>query len=176
MKVRFYKAAEREFDEAVQYYESQLPGLGDRYRQALKEALDRVKLFPEAYSPLSKRTRRCLVSKFPYGIIYKLAGKQIIVVAVAHLHPGILGITSKVNISTYQFAQPDARDRCSLFPVRTGKGAIGKGARPGYFGQFTILAALAGAVLLFGIWPAPLFEVMHPTIENLIEHISHSKL
>ncbi|MGH8657560.1 MAG: type II toxin-antitoxin system RelE/ParE family toxin [Gammaproteobacteria bacterium] len=86
MKVRFYKAAEREFDEAVQYYESQLPGLGDRYRQALKEALDRVKLFPEAYSPLSKRTRRCLVSKFPYGIIYKLAGKQIIVVAVAHLH------------------------------------------------------------------------------------------
>ncbi|MGH8613539.1 MAG: NADH-quinone oxidoreductase subunit M [Gammaproteobacteria bacterium] len=42
--------------------------------------------------------------------------------------------------------------------------------------EFTILAALAGAVLLFGIWPAPLFEVMHPTIENLIEHISHSKL
>ncbi len=42
--------------------------------------------------------------------------------------------------------------------------------------EFTILAALAGAVLLFGIWPAPLFDVMHPTIENLIEHISHSKL
>ncbi|MGH8580525.1 MAG: NADH-quinone oxidoreductase subunit M [Gammaproteobacteria bacterium] len=42
--------------------------------------------------------------------------------------------------------------------------------------EFTILAALAGAVLLFGIWPAPLFDLMHPTIENLIEHISHSKL
>ena len=79
MKVRFYKAAEREFDEAVQYYEGQLPGLGERYRQAVKEALERVKLFPEAYAPLSKRTRRCLVSKFPYGIIYKLAGEAITV-------------------------------------------------------------------------------------------------
>ena len=40
LKVRFYKAVEREFDEAVQYYESQLPGRGERYRQAVKEALE----------------------------------------------------------------------------------------------------------------------------------------
>ena len=86
MKVRFYKAAAREFDEAVQYYENQLPGLGARYRQAVKDAIDRVKQFSDAYFPLSKRTRRCLVSKFPYGVIYKFADNQITVVAVAHLH------------------------------------------------------------------------------------------
>jgi len=39
-----------------------------------------------------------------------------------------------------------------------------------------ILAVLAIMVLLFGIWPAPLFDVMHATVQNLVEHISHSKL
>jgi len=39
-----------------------------------------------------------------------------------------------------------------------------------------ILGSLAFFVLLFGLWPAPLFEVMHATIENLIQHITQSKI
>lgn len=86
MNVRFYDAAERELDDAIAYYEHELPGLGRRFRQAVQSALNRIKLFPEAYSPLSRRTRRCLVNKFPYGIIYKVQDNEIVVVAVAHLH------------------------------------------------------------------------------------------
>lgn len=86
MKVRFYTAAEREFDAAVEYYEEQAPGLGKRYREAVREALARIELFPEAYSPFSKRTRRCLVNRFPYGIIYRYTENELTVVAVAHLH------------------------------------------------------------------------------------------
>lgn len=61
-------------------------GWGDGFRNAIKESLERIKHFPEAYSPISKRTRRCLVGKFPYGVIYKQAENEIVVVAVAHLH------------------------------------------------------------------------------------------
>jgi len=86
LKVRFYKAAQMEFDSAVEYYETQLSGLGVRYRHEVLESLERIKLFPDAYSPISKRTKRCLVSKFPYGIIYKATSDKVIVVAVAHLH------------------------------------------------------------------------------------------
>jgi NADH-quinone oxidoreductase subunit M len=39
-----------------------------------------------------------------------------------------------------------------------------------------ILALLAVAVLLFGLWPAPLFEVMHPTLQHLFEHILQSRV
>jgi len=39
-----------------------------------------------------------------------------------------------------------------------------------------ILAVLAIPVLLFGVWPAPLFEMMHATVEQLIEHVAQSKL
>ena len=39
-----------------------------------------------------------------------------------------------------------------------------------------ILFLLAGAVLFFGIWPAPLFDVMHVSIEQLTQHISQTKI
>jgi NADH-quinone oxidoreductase subunit M len=39
-----------------------------------------------------------------------------------------------------------------------------------------ILAVLATTVLLFGIWPAPVFDIMHPSIKNLFEHIIQSKV
>lgn len=39
-----------------------------------------------------------------------------------------------------------------------------------------ILATLAIVVLLFGIWPAPLLEVMQVTVQNLVEHILVSKI
>ncbi len=42
--------------------------------------------------------------------------------------------------------------------------------------EFLFLALLAFAVLLLGLWPDPLVEVMHPTIDNLLNHIADPKL
>lgn len=42
--------------------------------------------------------------------------------------------------------------------------------------EWLILAILAAAVLLLGVWPAPLIEVMHPTIEHLLNQVTLSKL
>ena len=39
-----------------------------------------------------------------------------------------------------------------------------------------MLAVLAFSVLLLGVWPAPLMELMEPTLGALLEHISQSKL
>jgi NADH-quinone oxidoreductase subunit M len=39
-----------------------------------------------------------------------------------------------------------------------------------------ILFLLAAVVLMFGIWPAPIFEVMHVTVEQLIDHVLQSKI
>ncbi len=38
-----------------------------------------------------------------------------------------------------------------------------------------VLAALAFVVLLFGVWPAPLLEVMQPSLEHLLQHMLQSK-
>ena len=38
------------------------------------------------------------------------------------------------------------------------------------------LVILALLVLLLGFWPAPLIEIMSTSVENLVNHIAHSKL
>jgi len=42
--------------------------------------------------------------------------------------------------------------------------------------EFWMLMILAVAVLLLGVWPAPLIDVMEVTLANLLDHISHTKL
>jgi NADH-quinone oxidoreductase subunit M len=42
--------------------------------------------------------------------------------------------------------------------------------------EFAVLGILAVVVLLLGVWPDPLVEVMHASVHNLIAHISVSKL
>jgi len=42
--------------------------------------------------------------------------------------------------------------------------------------EFVVLAVLAVAVLALGVWPAPLLDVMRPTIELLVEQLMVSKL
>lgn len=42
--------------------------------------------------------------------------------------------------------------------------------------EFLIMGVLAFFVLLLGVWPAPLLEVMDATIAQLVEHIAQSKL
>ncbi len=42
--------------------------------------------------------------------------------------------------------------------------------------EFGMLAFLALAILLIGVWPAPLVEVMEQTLGQLIEHVLQSKL
>ncbi len=42
--------------------------------------------------------------------------------------------------------------------------------------EFFILGSLAVAVLVLGLWPAPLIDVMRATLENLLAHVMQSKL
>ena len=42
--------------------------------------------------------------------------------------------------------------------------------------EFIMMAVLAVAVLALGLWPAPLLQVMKPSVEHLVQHIMMSKL
>lgn len=85
MRFFFHEEAEEEFDRAVQYYEEQRPGLGLEFAEEVYGAVARIIEFPNAWSPMSPRTRRCLVHRFPFGVIYQAKAKVIRIVAVADL-------------------------------------------------------------------------------------------
>jgi NADH-quinone oxidoreductase subunit M len=42
--------------------------------------------------------------------------------------------------------------------------------------EFLVLGVLTACVLLIGIWPAPLVDVLHASVENLLRHIVLTKL
>jgi NADH-quinone oxidoreductase subunit M len=44
------------------------------------------------------------------------------------------------------------------------------------FRETVVLAAIAVFVLGLGLWPAPLIDLMSPTVDNLVAHITQSKL
>ena len=86
MKIRFLIPARRELTDAVRYYNAQRMRLGEEFRDEVWETIQRIKKFPEAWHPLSASIRRCQMNRFPYGMIYVVSEKEILIVAVAHLH------------------------------------------------------------------------------------------
>ena len=86
MKVDFLDPADAEFTEAIAYYDLQSEGLGYSFVVEVKRAIVRIVRYPRAWTPLSKRTRRCLTNKFPFGLIYQIRKDAILIVAVQNLH------------------------------------------------------------------------------------------
>ena len=85
MKIRIISCAEQEFIEAVDFYNQQCSGLGYEFAVEVKNTLERILDFPEAWPKISKRARRCITNKFPFGIIYQIRLDCILVVAVMHM-------------------------------------------------------------------------------------------
>ncbi len=85
MKIEIIACAEQEFAEAVDYYNEQSQGLGFKFAEEVKCTFNRILRFPEAWPKISRNTRRCITSKFPYGIIYQIRKDRILVIAVMHM-------------------------------------------------------------------------------------------
>jgi hypothetical protein len=86
MEIRLLDVAQQELDEAVEYYNAEVSGLGDQFLLEALSAFDRIKEFPKAWHPYTKNTRRCQTRRFPYGIVYEILESEILVIAIAHMH------------------------------------------------------------------------------------------
>ncbi|WP_114984862.1 type II toxin-antitoxin system RelE/ParE family toxin [Cyclonatronum proteinivorum] len=86
MELRLLKPAELELDEGISWYELQVTGLGDEFLNEILITFKRIKSNPKAWPVFTVRTRRCLVHKFPYGVVYQIRKDEILVVAIYHLH------------------------------------------------------------------------------------------
>lgn len=82
--VAFHPDAATEFDAAIRFYEKQLPGLGVDFRKDIEIAVQRIQTTPSRWSLYGKRTRRFLIRRFPYLVIFRELSEEIIIIAVAH--------------------------------------------------------------------------------------------
>jgi len=76
--------AERELSEAVSYYESKYPGLGIDFLKEVESGLKMVGDLPTLWPLREDGTRRYLVHRFPYLVVYVHQENHIWVIAFAH--------------------------------------------------------------------------------------------
>ena len=86
MNFSFHPEAEADLFGAADWYEAQEPGLGRSFALEVTSALLRILDFPDAWPGLDGEIRRCLVHRFPFGILYVVEQNDVFVLAVMHLH------------------------------------------------------------------------------------------
>ena len=70
MVLRLRPEAQLDLEAAACWYEAQEPGLGRRFLQEVRQAFHRIRSNPEAYAEGYRNTRRALIRRFPYGVVY----------------------------------------------------------------------------------------------------------
>ena len=85
-RFKILEQAELELDEAYDYYEYELQGLGEKFIEEFRRGIKRILNYPYAWSFIQDNVRKCVLKKFPYNIIYAIEDELIIILAVAHQH------------------------------------------------------------------------------------------
>lgn len=70
--------------EAIEWYESKRPGLGQLFKQVVWKSVRQIIENPLAFAIVQRSIRRAKVRRFPYGIYYEIEGDQVVVLAVYH--------------------------------------------------------------------------------------------
>ena len=72
----------------MQILESSEPGFGYQCAIEIVAAVERIKANPGMWPILDDQVRRCLVHRFPHGVIYSVDEQksELLILAVMHLH------------------------------------------------------------------------------------------
>ena len=85
-KIILTELANNELQDAIQYYEFQVSGLGIKFKNEVESALKRISEYPHVWSQERPEVRKYLLNKFPYKILFSLEKDHILIIAIAHQH------------------------------------------------------------------------------------------
>lgn len=86
MTYSFHPEAEEEFVEAVAYYEACDTGLGLDFSREVYASIKNAVVYSKMWPEIETDVRRCLVHRFPYGVLFSIEPNGIFVLAIMHLH------------------------------------------------------------------------------------------
>ena len=86
MKIRYLAIAREEIREAADYYAAISPDLGKAFGLELRQLMRLVAAMPRAWPESGQGTRKCLLTRFPYLVIYAPLPDDLLVLAVGHQH------------------------------------------------------------------------------------------
>lgn len=80
----FHPDVSHEIKAAYQWYENQANGLGDDFLTELESSFGLIISKPKTWPPFSGNTRRFLLRRFPFSVIYSELDRKVLVLAVMH--------------------------------------------------------------------------------------------
>lgn len=84
LKVRLSDDAIAEARAAFAWYRERNPQAADAFLRELDHATESIGHSPDAWPPYLGGTRRRLLRRFPFSLVYRMRGDQAEVIAVAH--------------------------------------------------------------------------------------------
>lgn len=85
MTIRFLRVAQSELDEAMAVYKSISPRLAQAFGADVLAKLEQVDRYPISSPELAPDLRHAPLRRFPFVLLYTLAGSDVVVLAVAHM-------------------------------------------------------------------------------------------
>jgi plasmid stabilization system protein ParE len=77
-------AASADVEDAFLWYESHEAGLGDEFLSQIQATPQAIGENPLRFPVVHQNTRRALVRRFPYGVLYRVVDDVVLVVACFH--------------------------------------------------------------------------------------------
>ncbi len=84
-RIVIHPDADRELEQAQTWYEERVAGLGRMFFSEIESAVLAIQNSPETWPNYVTGTRRFLVHRFPFAIVYRHNAGMIQVIAVMHL-------------------------------------------------------------------------------------------
>jgi len=84
MKYVFHPAALTEYSEAVEFYAERRVEIAQIFINAVENTIFKIVESSTRWPVIDEDIRRCLMRKFPYGILYTIEDNFILILAVMH--------------------------------------------------------------------------------------------
>ena len=86
MNIILIPPADKELEEAIDYYNDQLAGLGEQFYRSFLDTVGYIFQTPDTWRKIGANTRRINIKRFPYLILYVHDEQDILITCIAHQH------------------------------------------------------------------------------------------
>jgi len=85
LRIEIHPEVYSELEQARSWYEDRARGLGIKFLDEVDRAINTIRQFPDTWPPYFEGTRRFLLHRFPFAIVYRHKKNKIQVFALMHL-------------------------------------------------------------------------------------------
>jgi len=86
LPIEYHSAARQEANDAFDWYRGRSLNTAERFQRELEKAQAAIQDSPEMWGEYLVGTRRFLLKRWPYIVVYRLSKQRIEIVAIAHTH------------------------------------------------------------------------------------------